>query len=93
MSGRRLDLAEAMRLLAARGITRLMVEGGPTVAAAFVTADLVDEAAILRAPRSIPDGIDALEALPLSALTASPRLRSRGIEAAGEDTLESFERI
>jgi diaminohydroxyphosphoribosylaminopyrimidine deaminase/5-amino-6-(5-phosphoribosylamino)uracil reductase len=89
----RLDLAEALRLLAARGITRLMVEGGPTVAAAFVTADLVDEAAILRAPRSIPDGIDALEAMPLSALTASPRLRSRGIEAAGADTLESFERI
>jgi diaminohydroxyphosphoribosylaminopyrimidine deaminase / 5-amino-6-(5-phosphoribosylamino)uracil reductase len=94
VSDRRLDLAQALRLLAARGITRLMVEGGPTVAASFVAADLVDEAAILRAPRSIGhDGIDALEAMPLSALTASPRLRSRGIEAVGEDTLESFARI
>jgi diaminohydroxyphosphoribosylaminopyrimidine deaminase/5-amino-6-(5-phosphoribosylamino)uracil reductase len=92
--GSRLDVAEALRRLAARGITRLMVEGGPTVGAAFIAADLVDEAAILRAPRSIgEDGIAALEGMPLSALTASPRLRSRGIEAIGEDTLERFERI
>ena len=32
-------------MLAGEGITRLMVEGGPTVAASFVAAaDLVDEA-------------------------------------------------
>jgi diaminohydroxyphosphoribosylaminopyrimidine deaminase/5-amino-6-(5-phosphoribosylamino)uracil reductase len=94
LTGGHLDLAEALQRLAARGITRLMVEGGPTVAAAFVAADLVDEAAILRGPRSIGnDGIDALAGMPLTALTASPRLRSRGIEAIGEDTLERFERI
>jgi len=83
-----------VHLLAERGITRLMVEGGPTVAAAFLAADLVDEAVLLRGPRPIgPDGIDALEALPLTALTDSPRLRSRGIETLGEDTMESFERV
>jgi diaminohydroxyphosphoribosylaminopyrimidine deaminase/5-amino-6-(5-phosphoribosylamino)uracil reductase len=91
-SGSRLDLAEALRRLAARGITRLMVEGGPTIAAAFVAADLVDEAAILRSLRSIGSGIDALEGMPLTALVASPRLRSRGIETIGEDVLERFER-
>jgi diaminohydroxyphosphoribosylaminopyrimidine deaminase / 5-amino-6-(5-phosphoribosylamino)uracil reductase len=89
----RLDLAAALRLLAARGITRLMVEGGPTVAAAFMAADLVDAAALLRSPNPIgPDGIDALEGLPLTALTASPRLASRGIESVGADTVEIFER-
>ena len=83
----------ALGLLAGKGITRLMVEGGPTVAAAFVVADLVDAAAILRSPRPVgPDGIDALAAMPLSGLTASPRLRTRGIEAIGEDTIETFER-
>jgi len=83
----------ALRLLAEQGITRLMVEGGPTVAAAFLTADLVDEAVLLRGPTLIgPDGIDALEALPLAALTASPKLRSLGIETVGADTLETFER-
>jgi diaminohydroxyphosphoribosylaminopyrimidine deaminase / 5-amino-6-(5-phosphoribosylamino)uracil reductase len=93
VKGRRIDLAAALRLLAGRGITRLMVESGPRVAAAFVAADLVDEAALLHGPRPIgPDGIDALEGLPLAALTSSPRLMSCGIETMGEDTIESFER-
>ena len=38
------------------------------------------------------DGIDALDGLPLSALTLSPRLRSIGTELLGEDTVEMFER-
>ena len=41
------------KALAGRGITRLMVEGGPTVAAAFVQADLVDEAALFRSPNPL----------------------------------------
>jgi diaminohydroxyphosphoribosylaminopyrimidine deaminase/5-amino-6-(5-phosphoribosylamino)uracil reductase len=90
---RGLDVAAVLHLLNERGITRLMVEGGPTVAAAFVAADLVDEAVMLRSPNPIgPDGIDALEAMPLAALTASPKLRSQGIETVGEDTIETFER-
>jgi diaminohydroxyphosphoribosylaminopyrimidine deaminase/5-amino-6-(5-phosphoribosylamino)uracil reductase len=89
----RIDLAAMLRLLASRRITRLMVEGGPTVAASFIAAGLVDEAAIFRARTAIgADGIDALEAMPLSALTASPRFASRGIEAVGENSLETFER-
>ena len=89
----KLDLAAVLRLLADRGVTRLMVEGGPIVTAAFLAADLVDEAVLLRSPRMIGrDGIDALEAMPLTALTDSPRLRARGIETVGEDTIETFER-
>jgi diaminohydroxyphosphoribosylaminopyrimidine deaminase / 5-amino-6-(5-phosphoribosylamino)uracil reductase len=90
----RIDLAAMLRLLAGRGITRVMVEGGPTVAAAFIAAGLVDEVAIFRAPVVIgADGIDALEAISLSALTASPHFASRGIEAVGADSLETLERI
>jgi diaminohydroxyphosphoribosylaminopyrimidine deaminase / 5-amino-6-(5-phosphoribosylamino)uracil reductase len=89
----RRDLGSALKLIAARGVTRLMVEGGPTVAAAFLTAGLVDEAVLLRSPATIgPDGIDALEGLPLTALTRSPQLRSRGVETVGSDTVEIFER-
>ncbi len=89
----RIDPAAVLGVLASRRITRLMVEGGPTVAAALVAAGLVDEAAIFRAATAIgADGIDALEALPLTALTASPRFASRGIEAVGEDSLETFQR-
>jgi diaminohydroxyphosphoribosylaminopyrimidine deaminase / 5-amino-6-(5-phosphoribosylamino)uracil reductase len=92
-SGDRRDLAAALKLISARGITRLLVEGGPTVAGAFLTAGLVDEAVLLRSPIEIgPDGIDALEGLPLTALTQSPRLHSRGVENVGSDTVEIFER-
>jgi diaminohydroxyphosphoribosylaminopyrimidine deaminase/5-amino-6-(5-phosphoribosylamino)uracil reductase len=69
-----------------------MVEGGPTVAAAFVQADLVDEAALFRSPSPLGEGIDALEGLPLSELTKSPVLKSLGIEQVGGDTLELFGR-
>jgi diaminohydroxyphosphoribosylaminopyrimidine deaminase / 5-amino-6-(5-phosphoribosylamino)uracil reductase len=86
-----LDLDEVLKVLAEQGITRLMVEGGPTVAAAFVSADLVDEAVLLRADKTIgADGIDALEGMPLTALTK--HLRSRGSEWLGADTIETFER-
>jgi diaminohydroxyphosphoribosylaminopyrimidine deaminase/5-amino-6-(5-phosphoribosylamino)uracil reductase len=44
----RLDLREVLGRLHARGITRVMVEGGPTVARAFLDADLVDEVVIAR---------------------------------------------
>ena len=89
----RLDLADVLKLLARRGVTRVMVEGGPILAAAFLRADLVDEAALFRSPNVIgPEGIDALDGLPLSALTRSPRLKALGSEAIGPDTVETFER-
>jgi diaminohydroxyphosphoribosylaminopyrimidine deaminase / 5-amino-6-(5-phosphoribosylamino)uracil reductase len=88
-----LDLSTVLDLLAERGTTRLMVEGGPTLAAAFVTADLVDEAVLFQSPKAVGDhGIDALEGLPLSALTQSPHLVNVRCGAVGADTYELFER-
>ena len=87
------DLKAALQALAGKGITRMMVEGGPTVAASFLKADLVDEAALLRAPTKIgADGIDALEGLSLDALTASPHLKMSGRDTLGADSIEFFER-
>lgn len=91
-SGGGLDPAVVLRELSVRGITRLMVEGGPTVAASFIAADLVDEAALFRSRNVLGSGIEALEGMALTALTQSPRLLSRGIEAVGADELEWFER-
>jgi diaminohydroxyphosphoribosylaminopyrimidine deaminase/5-amino-6-(5-phosphoribosylamino)uracil reductase len=88
----RLDLKAVLKALGARGITRLMVEGGPTVAAGFVQADLVDEAALFRSPNPLGDGIDALEGLPLTALTKSAKLKAAGSETIGSDTLDWYER-
>jgi len=87
----RLNLAQVLKRLAERGVTRLLVETGPILAAALVEADLVDEAVLLRSPLEIGvDGIDALEGLPLDALTRSPRLVLAGTDAIGADTLEHY---
>jgi diaminohydroxyphosphoribosylaminopyrimidine deaminase/5-amino-6-(5-phosphoribosylamino)uracil reductase len=88
----KLDLTAVLHALAGRGITRVMVEAGPILSAAFVAADLVDEAALFRSPAALGEGIDALDGLPLAALTQSPRLRLVGSERVGTDTLEMFER-
>jgi len=88
-----LELAPALKLLAEQGITRLMVEAGPILATAFLRADLVDEAVLFRSQTIIgPDGIDALDGAPLSALTQSPRLKAVSSEAVGADSVETFER-
>src|SRR5947207_13265264 len=81
----RLDLAAVLRSLAARGITRVMVEAGPILSAAFVQRDLMDEAALFRSPNALGEGIDALEGMPLTALTQSAKLRLGGSEAVGAD--------
>jgi diaminohydroxyphosphoribosylaminopyrimidine deaminase/5-amino-6-(5-phosphoribosylamino)uracil reductase len=89
----RLDPLAVLRALAGRGITRVMVEAGPILSAAFLNADLVDEAALFHSPNPLgPDAIDALEGMPLTALTQSPKLRLVGSEQIGADRLDMFER-
>jgi diaminohydroxyphosphoribosylaminopyrimidine deaminase/5-amino-6-(5-phosphoribosylamino)uracil reductase len=89
-----LDLAEMLHALAERGITRLLVEGGARVASSFVAAGLADEFWLLRGREAIgADGIAALDALPLGAITASPAFRVRASESLGTDTLTVYERL
>ena len=77
-----LDLPVTLRALSDKGITRLMVEGGSRVASSFVASGLVDEIWLLRGTGVIgPEGIPALEALPLSAITGSPAFKTRASEA------------
>lgn len=79
--------------LAQRGVTRLMVEGGAQVAAAFVAADLIDEIWLLRGPQAIgDDGIAALHTLPLATITQSPAWRVRDAETLQSDLLTIYER-
>jgi diaminohydroxyphosphoribosylaminopyrimidine deaminase / 5-amino-6-(5-phosphoribosylamino)uracil reductase len=88
-----LDLHAVLHTLADKGITRLMVEGGSRVAASFVAADLVDEAWLLRGPEAIGgEGINALDALPLTQITQSSALRVRASETLDKDTLTIYER-
>jgi diaminohydroxyphosphoribosylaminopyrimidine deaminase/5-amino-6-(5-phosphoribosylamino)uracil reductase len=87
-AGGKVDLGEALWLLATREITRVLVEGGPILSAALLKANLVDEAVIVRSPKTLGDGaIPALEGMPLSALLENPRLALVERRTAGEDTL------
>jgi len=88
-----LDLPAVLRALAEKGITRLMLEGGSHVAASFVAAALADEIWLLRGPDAIgPDGVAALDALPLTSITQSPNFRVRASESLQNDTLTIYER-
>ncbi|MGH3763307.1 dihydrofolate reductase family protein [Actinophytocola sp.] len=54
--GERVDLAAVLADLAARGVRRLMVEGGTDMHTAFLTAGLADELHMVTAPLFVGDG-------------------------------------
>lgn len=69
--GHGLYLPAVLKLLGLLGLTRLMVEGGPSVAASFLDAGLVDEVAVFRSPVVLGAGaVDALPGRPLDRLLA-----------------------
>ncbi|MEK6799089.1 MAG: bifunctional diaminohydroxyphosphoribosylaminopyrimidine deaminase/5-amino-6-(5-phosphoribosylamino)uracil reductase RibD [Planctomycetota bacterium] len=65
-----LDLSDCLSTLAARGMTNVLVEGGPTILTAFFSERLVDEAFVFVAPRWI-GGHDARRT-PRSAANVRP---------------------
>jgi diaminohydroxyphosphoribosylaminopyrimidine deaminase/5-amino-6-(5-phosphoribosylamino)uracil reductase len=86
------DVSAALRVLAEKGITRLMVEGGPSIALALLKEGLVDRAVIFESPD--PLGEDAVDALPAPHTLFLPQagLNLRGKQGAGEDAVFLYER-
>jgi diaminohydroxyphosphoribosylaminopyrimidine deaminase/5-amino-6-(5-phosphoribosylamino)uracil reductase len=72
------DLRAAMRDLAAQGVGTVLVEGGPTIHAAFLRAGLVDEARIFLAPKLLSGADDPNRA---------PRLKTPRLTKVGDDWL------
>ena len=68
----RLAPGSILQVLSERGITRLMVEGGPAVARAFLDAGYVDELALFRGAR--PAGAEGLPPFPPDGLEVIPAL-------------------
>jgi diaminohydroxyphosphoribosylaminopyrimidine deaminase / 5-amino-6-(5-phosphoribosylamino)uracil reductase len=58
-------LREELGQLASEGVQSILLEGGPTLAAAFLEAELVDKLLVFVAPRLSGDGPGMLEGLPL----------------------------
>jgi riboflavin-specific deaminase-like protein len=73
-------LLEALSFLwKARGVRHLMVEGGPSLAKAFLNAGLVDRAIVITAPLTFQD--------PVPSGISDSLLRTSGLENAGEYSL------
>jgi diaminohydroxyphosphoribosylaminopyrimidine deaminase/5-amino-6-(5-phosphoribosylamino)uracil reductase len=78
------DLGDVMRALAARGLTRVLVEGGPTIHAAFLAQGLADRLYLYQSPIVVGAGGVAGASLPTKRLDCMER------RALPPDVLESF---
>jgi diaminohydroxyphosphoribosylaminopyrimidine deaminase / 5-amino-6-(5-phosphoribosylamino)uracil reductase len=85
------DLAAALRALGERGITRLLVEGGARLVAAFLRARLVDSLVWVHAPLVIgSEGVPAIAGLDLAALADALAFERLSTETIGDDVLTTF---
>jgi diaminohydroxyphosphoribosylaminopyrimidine deaminase/5-amino-6-(5-phosphoribosylamino)uracil reductase len=75
-------LSEELNALGADGVQSLLLEGGPTLAAAFLEHDLVDKLLVFVAPKLSGEGAGMVTGLPRK--TSLSRLEARSI---GEDVL------
>ncbi|HEX5318357.1 MAG TPA: bifunctional diaminohydroxyphosphoribosylaminopyrimidine deaminase/5-amino-6-(5-phosphoribosylamino)uracil reductase RibD [Stellaceae bacterium] len=87
------DLGETLRVLGARGLTRVLVEGGGRLAASLLAAGLVDRLVWMRAPMAIGgEGIPAIAALGLARLADAPRFELVSSVTIGGDVVETYRR-
>ncbi len=85
------DLAAGLAELGARGITRLLVEGGGQIAAALLRARLVDRLVWFHAPGVIGgDGWPSAAGFGIEGLDAMPRFTRIAARPVGEDMLSEF---
>jgi diaminohydroxyphosphoribosylaminopyrimidine deaminase/5-amino-6-(5-phosphoribosylamino)uracil reductase len=84
-----LSAGAVMETLAARGITRLLVEGGPSVWRSFAAAGLVDEAIVFRAGHAT-EGANPSDVV--RQLLPGAALNLAGARRIGDDTMTVFRR-
>jgi diaminohydroxyphosphoribosylaminopyrimidine deaminase / 5-amino-6-(5-phosphoribosylamino)uracil reductase len=88
-----IDMAAALRELGTRGVTRVLVEGGATLAAVLLRAGLVDRLAWFHAPLLLGgDAVPAVAPLGIHKLADAPRFARVAVETVGEDVLETLRR-
>ncbi len=92
-AGGHLDVNRALAALGEAGLTRVFCEGGGTLAAALLAADLVDVLWLVTAGRAIgAEGTPAVGAMGVAALSEAPSLRLVDVETLCDDVLSCWER-
>jgi len=87
------DVEAVAKALGDRGLTRVLIEGGGQVAAAFLNADLVDEIVHFTGPIAIGgDGRPAVAPLLLDRLALAPRFDCTELRKIGADSLACYRR-
>lgn len=87
----RLDIAQALAVLAGSGISRVLVEGGAEVAGALLRARLVDRLVWFQAPVVIGgDGLAAVAAFGVEALSDAPRLEPGPETVLAPDRVQTY---
>jgi diaminohydroxyphosphoribosylaminopyrimidine deaminase/5-amino-6-(5-phosphoribosylamino)uracil reductase len=90
----RVDLAEALRFLGTRGLTRIFCEGGPSVASALIGQGLADEVIIFIAPEPFGrEGVLGLDSTAAKLLDDPERYRIVETRRIGADRLTRLERV
>ncbi|SFO92494.1 diaminohydroxyphosphoribosylaminopyrimidine deaminase / 5-amino-6-(5-phosphoribosylamino)uracil reductase [Saccharomonospora viridis] len=79
------DPDEVLALLSERGVVDVLLEGGPTLAGAFVAAGRVDRIIAYVAPTLLGAGPAALGPAGVSTITQAHRWRVEGATMCGED--------
>lgn len=89
----RLDLAAVMQELGWR-VTRVFSEGGPSVGAALIAQNLVDDVMIFTAPRPLAgEGVPIFDAASRAALADPVRFRLVAAQEIGADRLCHYESL
>jgi diaminohydroxyphosphoribosylaminopyrimidine deaminase/5-amino-6-(5-phosphoribosylamino)uracil reductase len=79
--------------LGARGLTRVLIEGGGRLAASFLGAGLVDDVAWFHAPLIIGgDGLAAAAPLGVETVPAAPLFARETVTTLGADVMELYSR-
>ncbi|MDQ1727491.1 MAG: diaminohydroxyphosphoribosylaminopyrimidine deaminase [Frankiaceae bacterium] len=79
------DLHEALDYLYVRGMRHVLLEGGPTLAGAFMRAGLVDRVVAYLAPRFLGAGLPALGDAGVPTLAGAPSYRIDDVTELGGD--------
>ncbi|MEM9269743.1 MAG: bifunctional diaminohydroxyphosphoribosylaminopyrimidine deaminase/5-amino-6-(5-phosphoribosylamino)uracil reductase RibD, partial [Pseudomonadota bacterium] len=83
-----LDLTSLMMRLGEEGLTEILCEGGPTLAAGLLEAGLVDELVWMTAGLTLgADGLNGLGPLGYGALSEAPRFTLHQVQVLGPDVL------
>ena len=85
--GGRVDLRRALKILAQREITAMLIEGGAALVGDALKENVVDKMMVYVAPRIMGEGLDAVRGLHVRHLDEAIQLKRVSVGKIGEDIL------